>query len=58
MAKRERFNTTLTAEHRKKLLVLMAEQGLKAENHMIEKLIDDEWKRRYEHDMENKQGNK
>lgn len=58
MAKRERFNTTLTTEHRKKLLVLMAEQGFKAENHMIEKLIDDEWKRRYENDMENEQGNK
>lgn len=55
---RERFNTTLSPEHRRKLMVLAANNGLKKENYMVEKLIDQEWERGNYDEMENKSRNK
>lgn len=41
--KRERYNTTLKPDSRKKLLKLAGLNGFKHENEMIEYMIDVEW---------------
>lgn len=41
--KRERFNTTLKKESRKKLKILTATNDFNSENEMIEHMIDIEW---------------
>lgn len=48
MSNRKKFTTTLSTEYRQKLRILTAIEGLKSENEMIEKMIE-EWGKK--HDM-------
>lgn len=50
---REKFTTTLTKEHKKKLAVLSANSGMDR-NEWIEKIVDIEWGK-YINEMGNKE---
>lgn len=50
---REKFTTTLTKEHKKKLAVLSANNGMDR-NEWIEKIVDIEWGK-YINEMGNKE---
>lgn len=50
---REKFTTTLTKEHKKKLAVLSASNGMDR-NEWIEKIVDIEWGK-YINEMGNKE---